>query len=80
MSKRTVPIDIEKIQKQLHPTELGKIVNKLLVENFSDVINVEFTAEMEEKFDGIAEGKEEWKRVIREFYGPFKQVVEKVEK
>ncbi len=71
---------IEKMQKQLHPTELGKIVNKLLVENFPDVINVEFTAEMEEKFDGIAEGKEEWKKVIQEFYGPFKNVVEKVEK
>ena len=71
---------IERIQKQLHPTELGKIVNKLLVENFPDVINVEFTAEMEEKFDEIAEGKEEWKKVIEEFYGPFKLVVEKVEK
>lgn len=48
---------IEKIQKQLHPTELGKIVNKLLIENFSDVINVEFTAQMEEEFDKIAERK-----------------------
>ena len=46
---------IEKIQKQLHPTELGKIVNKLLIENFSDVINVEFTAKMEDEFDKIAE-------------------------
>ena len=46
---------IEKIQKQIHPTELGKIVNKLLIENFSDVINVEFTAQMEEQFDRIAE-------------------------
>ena len=71
---------IEKIQKQLHPTELGKIVNKLLVENFPDVLNVKFTADMEEKFDKIAEGKEEWKKVIRDFYGPFEQVVEKVEK
>ena len=71
---------VEKIQKQLHPTELGKIVNKLLVENFADVINVKFTAEMEEKFDKIAEGKAEWKSVIKEFYGPFEQVVEKVEK
>ena len=71
---------IEKVQKQLHPTELGKIVNKLLIENFSDVINVEFTAQMEEKFDQIAEGKEMWKKVIEEFYGPFEKVVEKVEK
>ena len=71
---------IEKIQKQLHPTELGRIVNKLLVENFPDVLNVKFTADMEEKFDKIAEGKEEWKKVIRDFYGPFETVVERVEK
>jgi len=71
---------IEKIQKQLHPTELGKIVNKLLIENFPEVINVKFTAEMEEQFDKIAEGKEEWKKVIQEFYMPFAKVVEKVEK
>ena len=70
---------IEKIQKQLHPTELGKIVNKLLVENFPDVLDVKFTAEMEEEFDKIAEGKENWKEVIKEFYTPFKQVVKKVE-
>ncbi len=48
---------IEKIQKQLHPTDLGRIVNKLLIENFKDVINVEFTAQMEEEFDKIAERK-----------------------
>ena len=71
---------IEKIQKQLAPTELGKIVNKLLVENFKDVINVEFTAEMEKQFDEIAEGKKQWKETIREFYGPFAVVIEKVEK
>ena len=71
---------IEKIQKQLAPTELGRIVNKLLIENFADVINVEFTANMEDEFDKIAEGKEEWKKVIGEFYAPFAKVVEKVEK
>ncbi len=71
---------IEKEQKQLYPTELGKIVNKLLVENFPDVINVTFTAKMEEEFDQIAEGKLKWKDVIRDFYGPFEIVVEKVEK
>ena len=71
---------VEKEQKQLVPTELGKIVNKLLVENFPDVINVEFTAKIEEQFDEIAEGKEEWKKVIREFYEPFKVTLDKVEK
>lgn len=71
---------IEKEQKQLKPTELGKVVNKLLVENFGDIINVEFTAKMEEDFDEIAEGKENWKQVIKEFYGPFQKNVDKVEK
>lgn len=71
---------IEKEQKQLIPTELGKIVNKLLTENFTDIINVEFTAEIENEFDEIAEGKEEWKKMIREFYGPFKIELEKAEK
>ena len=71
---------IEKEQKQLIPTDLGKIVNKLLTENFTDVINVEFTAKIENEFDEIAEGKEEWKKMIREFYGPFEKELEKVEK
>lgn len=71
---------IQKEQKQLVPTELGKIVNKLLIENFGDIINVEFTAKVEEEFDLIAEGKENWKDVISDFYGPFEKEVEKVEK
>ncbi len=56
---------IEKVQKQLIPTDLGRVVNKLLIENFSDVINVEFTAKMEEEFDKVAEGNEKWKNVIK---------------
>ena len=64
---------IEKEQKQLVPTELGKVVNKLLIENFTDVINVEFTAKIENEFDEIADGKEPWKKMIREFYGPFEK-------
>ena len=71
---------IEKEKKQLYPTELGKVVNKLLTENFSDVINVEFTAKIEDEFDEIAEGHEKRKKMIREFYGPFEEEVEKVEK
>ncbi len=71
---------IQKEQKQLVPTDLGKIVNKLLTENFKDIINIEFTADIENQFDEIAEGKEPWKQVIREFYTPFEQEVEKVDK
>ena len=71
---------IEKEQKQLIPTELGKVVNKLLTENFTDIINVEFTAKVENQFDNIAEGKEEWREMIGEFYKPFEKNLEKVEK
>ena len=68
---------IEKDKKQLLPTELGKVVNKLLVEGFTNVVSEEFTAEMENKFDNIALGKQEWKKVIEEFYTPFKEDLDK---
>ncbi len=71
---------IEKEQKQLVPTELGKVVNKLLIENFSDIVNEEFTANMETQFDDIAIGKTKWKKVIEEFYSPFEEAVEKANK
>ena len=71
---------IEKTQKQLAPTELGRIVNKLLIENFSDIINVEFTAKMENQFDQIAEGNRNWKNTIKDFYTPFEETIEKVKK
>ena len=71
---------IEKLQKQLSPTELGKIVNNLLTQNFEDVINVEFTAQIEKEFDEISEGMIDWKKMIAEFYGPFEKEIKKVEK
>ena len=71
---------IEKDKKQLIPTELGKVVNKLLTENFKDIINVDFTASIENQFDEVAEGEKDWKEIIREFYGPFEENVQRVEK
>ena len=71
---------IEKEQKQLIPTELGKVVNNVLVNYFDDIMSVDFTAEIEENFDNIAEGKEEWKKTIREFYKPFSVELEKAQK
>lgn len=68
---------IEKDKKQLVPTELGKVVNKLLVDNFTDILSEEFTANMETEFDQISIGKLPWKQVIREFYGPFKEELDK---
>ena len=71
---------IEKQKKQLMPTELGKIVNKLLIENFEDILDVKFTAKIEEEFDAVAEGKEYWKKIIKEFYEPFSKELARVEK
>ncbi len=71
---------IEKEQKQLVPTELGKVVNDLLTNSFSDIVNVDFTAEIEKEFDRIAEGKEEWKMILRTFYKPFEMELEKAQK
>jgi DNA topoisomerase-1 len=57
--------------KRLFPTELGTIVNDLLVEHFPEVVDIDFTANMEERLDDIAEGRRKWVPVMREFYGPF---------
>ena len=70
---------IEKEKKQLKPTELGKVVNKLLIENFKEIINIDFTAKIEENFDKIAEGNENWKITIREFYTPFEKELKRAE-
>jgi len=62
---------VVKDAKQFLPTELGEIVLALLKEFFPDIVNLEFTANLEEKLDDIEEGKTPWKNVIRDFYGPF---------
>ena len=70
---------IEREKKVLYPTELGRVVDELLRENFKDIVDVEFTAQMEEKLDSVAEGGIEWKNIINEFYGPFAENLEQVE-
>ncbi len=67
-------------QKRLKPTEVGFIVNDLLVEHFPEIVDLQFTAKMEDELDEIAEGKREWRPLIREFYEPFaKHLAEKYE-
>jgi DNA topoisomerase-1 len=70
---------VERNKKQLVPTELGKIVNQLMTANFADIVNVNFTADMENKLDKVEEGNIQWKTVLREFYEPFKETVKKAE-
>jgi DNA topoisomerase-1 len=64
-------------QKQLIPTDIGILANKLISENFSDVINVKFTAEMEEELDKIEEDNKNWQQVLKEFYDKFEKNVKK---
>ena len=62
---------VERRDRRLYPTEVGNVVNDLLVEYFPDYIDVGFTAQMEEDLDRIASGEREWVPVMRDFYEPF---------
>ena len=64
---------VRRLKGYLYPTELGFKVNDLLVEYFSEVMDVKFTARMEEELDEIEDGKQAWDKVINDFYGPFKE-------
>ncbi|MCX6813761.1 MAG: type I DNA topoisomerase [Candidatus Azambacteria bacterium] len=64
-------------QKRLIPTDVGILVNDILVEHFPEVVDVKFTAHMEEDLDKIAEGKKEWRPVIKNFWEPFKKNLDK---
>jgi len=66
-------------KRRFFPTGTGFLVNDLLVEHFPDLINVDFTAQMETKLDDIAEGHQDWVALIREFYAPFIQALEKAD-
>jgi DNA topoisomerase-1 len=70
---------IEDEQRRLKPTELGFLVTDLLVESFPDVVNVEFTAGMEDQLDGVAEGKENWTHTMRRFWEPFSKDLERAQ-
>ncbi|HEM9277898.1 TPA: type I DNA topoisomerase [Streptococcus agalactiae] len=65
--------------KRFEPTELGEIVNGLIVEFFPDIVDVTFTAEMEGKLDEVEIGKEQWQKIIDEFYKPFEKELAKAE-
>jgi DNA topoisomerase-1 len=64
---------VNKIDKKYSPSEEGFLVNDMLVENFPEIVDINFTSHIEEEFDDIAEGKIKWVEVMREFYGPFKK-------
>ncbi len=70
---------IIKEKKFIVATELGQTVTKLLIEYFKDIVNIEFTANMEKELDGIAEGNKNWVNVIKDFYVPFEEVLNTAE-
>jgi len=70
---------VEKIEGRFHPTELGKITTEELVKHFPSEMDVTFTAGMEEQLDQISEGEADWRRVLRDFYGPFQVTLAKAE-
>lgn len=67
---------VTKEAKNLYPTELGEVVNDIMKGYFSDIVDVDFTAKMEDRLDEVEEGREEWKEIIREFYPSFHEAVE----
>ncbi len=70
---------VYKEQKRFVPTELGEVVTELMKENFKDIVNVKFTANMEKELDEIEENKQDWKEILQGFYDKFKVDLEKAE-
>ena len=70
---------IAKENKRLIPTELGRIVNDLMCRNFPDIVDVAFTATMEDELDDVEAGSADWHRIVSDFYGPFEKDLEKAE-
>jgi DNA topoisomerase-1 len=63
-------------QKRLFPSEMGIIVNDVLVQNFPEIVDIDFTAKMEKELDEIAEGKDTWEKTCGDFYKPFAKNLE----
>lgn len=63
-------------QKRFVPTEIGTIVNDVLVKNFPEIVDIDFTAKMEKELDEIAENKDTWQKTCRDFYNPFSKNLE----
>ncbi|MCF6097091.1 type I DNA topoisomerase [Thermovorax subterraneus] len=64
---------VKKEKGRFKPTELGQIVTEILKEYFSDIVDLDFTAEMESQLDKIESGEENWRQIVESFYGPFKE-------
>jgi DNA topoisomerase-1 len=70
---------VEREKKSLKPTELGYIINDIMSAYFEDIVNVDFTASMENKLDEVEAGNVEWHSILRDFYGPFSETLAKAD-
>lgn len=71
---------VNREKKNLFPTELGFIVNNIVSEYFTQIVDVDFTAEMEKNLDSVEEGSADWRKVVGDFFGPLKVAIDKAEK
>lgn len=70
---------VEKIDKKFQPTSLGMAVNDFLIENFKTIMDYQFTAQMEDQLDEVANGEKKWVPVLKEFYTPFAKILDSVQ-
>ena len=70
---------VVKDKKFLVPTELGRIVNELMKNNFRDIVDIQFTAQLEQKLDDVEEGTKKWVELMKEFYEPFAKTLKEAE-
>ena len=66
---------VSREKKRLFPTELGEMVTDMMIEYFAPIVDVEFTASLEDKLDSVEEGKVEWRSILRDFYPPFEKML-----
>ena len=71
---------VKQVERRLHPTELGKTVDAVLRQNFPNIVDVAFTADLEKRLDSIEEGTREYEPTVREWYEPFAETVERAER
>jgi DNA topoisomerase-1 len=70
---------VEREKKALKPTELGNLINDIMENYFNNIVDVSFTADLEHKLDNVEDSNYHWKELIREFYGPFKALLDHAE-
>jgi DNA topoisomerase-1 len=70
---------VELKEKKFHPTKLGFVVTDILTSHFPSVVNIDFTADMEQKLDKIEDGQEDWIKILKDFYGPFSDTLSKAD-